>query len=329
MTTCRTTASAIGGYRASRRRAGAVDEPREGLVPHRLDVLAVLEHRAERLLDDVGVDLLAAERVERHRPVDRLCHARRLGEVEPAQLAHERGGLGGELLGDAGDPDLDDLDLAVDRRVADPVEERAPLERVVELPGPVGGEDHRRLAPRADRAELGDRDLEVGEHLEQEGLELLVGPVDLVDQEHDRLVGVDRLEQRPPDQELGPEELVLRHRALLRGADVQQLARVVPLVDGVGDVEPLVALEADQPRAGRDRDRLRRLGLADARLAFEQQRLLEREREEQRGREAAVGQVVGRLQRYLELVDRAKGAHPLRVVDARPPRAGRDQRQRL
>ena len=145
--------------------------------------------------------------------------------------------------------DLDDLDLAVDRRMADPVEERAPLEGVVQLARPVGGEDHRRLAAGADRAELGDRDLEVGEHLEQERLELLVGAVDLVDQEHDRLVGVDRLEQRPADQELGAEQLVLRDGPLLRGADVQQLARVVPLVDGVRDVEALVALQPDQPRA--------------------------------------------------------------------------------
>ena len=205
-----------------------------------------------------------------------------------------------------GNPDLDDLDLAVDRRVADPVEERAALQRVVELARPVGGEDHGRLAAGADRAELGDRDLEVGEHLEQEGLELLVGAVDLVDQEHDGLVGVDRLEQRPADQELGPEQLVLGDGSLLRGADVQQLARVVPLVDGVRDVEPLVALQPDQPRAGRGRERLRGLGLADARLALEQQRLLEREREEERGREAAVGQVVRRPERRLELVDRAE-----------------------
>ena len=154
-----------------------------------------------------------------------------------------------------------------------------------------------RLAARADRAELGDRDLEVGEHLEQERLELLVGAVDLVDQQHHGLVGVDRLEQRPPDQELGAEELVLGDRALLRGADVEQLARVVPLVDGVGDVEALVALEPDQPRVRRRGERLGRLGLADAGLALEQQRLLEREREEERRREPAVGQVVGRLER--------------------------------
>ena len=193
------------------------------------------------------------------------------------------------------------------------MEERAALQRVVQLARAVRGEDHRRLATGANRAELGDRDLEVGEHLEQERLELLVGPVDLVDQQHDRLVGVDRLEQRPADQELGPEELVLRHGALLRGADVQQLARVVPLVDGVRDVEALVALQPDQPGAGRDGERLGGLRLADARLALEQQRLLEREREEERRREAPVGQVVGRPKRRLEVVDGAERAHDRRA----------------
>ena len=122
------------------------------------------------------------------------------------------------------------------------MEESATLQCVMELARPVGREDHCRLAAGADGAELGNRDLEVGEHLEEKCFELLVGPVDLVDQEHDGLVGVDRLEQRPPDQELGPEQLVLGHGSLLRRADVQQLAGVVPLVDRVRDIEPLVAL---------------------------------------------------------------------------------------
>ncbi len=90
---------------------------------------------------------------------------------------------------------------------------------------------------------------------------------------------------------------------------MQQLARVVPLVHGVRDVETLVALEADQPGARGDREGLRRLGLADARLALEEQRLLERKGEEQRGRETAVGQVVGGPEGLLEIVDRAERAH--------------------
>ena len=214
-------------------RAWATSSARR-LVAHDVDVLAHLQHRAERLLHDLGVDLLPAERSERVRPVDRLGDARGLRQVEPPQPAHERGRLRGEPLGHARHAQAHDLDLPLERRMPDPVEERAPLERVVQLARAVRGQDDGRALARRDRAELGDRDLEVGEHLEEERLELLVRAVDLVDQEHDRLVGVDRLQQRPPDQELGPEELVLRDSPLLRGADMEQLARVVPLVDGVG-----------------------------------------------------------------------------------------------
>ena len=63
----------------------------------------VLQHRAERLLDDLGVELLLAERRQRPRPVDRLGDTRRLGQVEPAQTADERGRLRGEPVRDVRD----------------------------------------------------------------------------------------------------------------------------------------------------------------------------------------------------------------------------------
>ena len=103
---------------------------------------------------------------------------------------------------------------------------------------------------RRDRAQLRDRDREVGEELEQERLELVVGAVDLVDQQHDLLVGLERLEQRPPQQELAAEELA-RGGAGLGRADREQLALVVPVVDRVVEVDALVALQPDQARAER------------------------------------------------------------------------------
>ena len=60
-----------------------------------------------------------------------------------------------------------------------------------------------------DRAELGDRHLVVGEDLEQQRLGLDLDAVDLVDQQHDRLLGADRLEQRAGEQELVGEDVVL------------------------------------------------------------------------------------------------------------------------
>ena len=55
----------------------------------------------------------------------------------------------------------------------------------------------------AEHAELGDRDLPVRQHLEQVGLELVVGAVDLVDEQHRRraLARLDRPQQRPLDEE--------------------------------------------------------------------------------------------------------------------------------
>ena len=61
---------------------------------------------------------------------------------------------------------------------------------------------------RLDHAELGDRDLEVREDLEQHRLELLVRLVDLVDQQHDRLGRRDRLHQRPRQEEVVGEDVL-------------------------------------------------------------------------------------------------------------------------
>ena len=55
----------------------------------------------------------------------------------------------------------------------------------------------------------------VGEHFEQERLERLVGAVELVDQQHRRAGGVrlERLQQRPLDQEALGEHVVLESRS--------------------------------------------------------------------------------------------------------------------
>jgi len=72
------------------------------------------------------------------------------------------------------------------------------------------------------------------------------------------------------------------------------------------DVEALVALQPDQARAERARDRFRRLGLPDAGLALEEQRLLECQRQVERSREPALRQIGRARERRLELVDRGE-----------------------
>jgi hypothetical protein len=129
---------------------------------------------------------------------------------------------------------------------------------------------------RLDAAQLGDRDLEVREELEQHRLELLVGLVDLVDQQHDRLLGADRLHQRPGEEELLAEDVVLNRvpaRPGRLGLDPQQLFAVVPLVQRLGLVEPLVALQAHEPAAEVARERLGELGLPDAGGTLDEDRL--------------------------------------------------------
>jgi hypothetical protein len=59
----------------------------------------------------------------------------------------------------------------------------------------------------------------------------------------------------------------------------------------VVEIDALVALEPDQPRAGRTCERLGDLGLAHARLALQQERLFERDREVCGSREAPVGEI--------------------------------------
>ena len=184
----------------------------------------------------------------------------------------------------------------------------------MQLARAVGGDDHGRACAGPDRADLGDRHLEVREQLEQEGLELVVGAVELVDQQHDRLVGLDRLEQRARERGSGGRRGRRRRRrasaGARRAADREQLALVVPVVERLVDVDPLVALQADQARAGGRRERLRDLGLADARLALEQQRLAERERDEERRAERVVGEVALARERVAQRARRRRSAAP-------------------
>ena len=113
-----------------------------------------------------------------------------------------------QRLVELGGVQADDLDLALDLGVVEPEVEAAALERLGQLARVVRGEDDDRVRAGLDHAELGDRDLEVGEDLEQHRLELLVGLVDLVDQQHDRLGRGDRLEQRPGEQEVLGEDVL-------------------------------------------------------------------------------------------------------------------------
>ncbi len=247
-------------------------------------------------------------------PVDGLGDAGRLLHVEAAQPLHGAGHLSREFGADLGHSRANDGDRARERRVVDPVVQATSLQRVVQVARAVRRQDHDRWVGRGQRADLGDGDRRLGEQFEQERLELLVGAVDLVDQQHGRTrPGVLECgQQRPADEVVGPEQRLLGEVVAPRlgQPDPEQLSRVVPLVQRLGGVDPLEALQPDQRRVEQLGQRLGGLRLADPRLALEQQRLRQSYGAEQRGRPAP-GQ---------------SGSRPRRA--ARPGRPGRGRARR-
>ena len=85
--------------------------------------------------------------------------------------------------------------------------------------------------------------------------------------------------------------------------DPQQLLAVVPLVQRLGLVQALVALQADQPASGRPGERLGELGLADAGRALDQHRLAQALREIGDERGGLVGEIADALELRLDLGD--------------------------
>ena len=117
---------------------------------------------------------------------------------------------------------------------------------------------------------------------------------------------LDSLQQRPVHEEPARVELVLQARAVLAGrterlggADVQQLAGVVPLVDGLVDVYALVALQPYEGGVEHPAEDLGDLCLADPGLALQKERLLELEGQEDRRRQPLACQVAPRAQPFL------------------------------
>ena len=112
----------------------------------------------------------------------------------------------------------------------------------------------------------------------RKALELLVGAVQLVYQQHRGALvgGVYGLQQGPLDEEPLAEQpgrcrLAVNVSAGFQQAYLQQLPGVVPLIDGVAYIQPLVALQAYEGSVEGGGQGAGDLGLADAGLSFEEQ----------------------------------------------------------
>ena len=178
------------------------------------------------------------------------------------------------------------------------------------LARPIGGDDDDGRRRRLDGADLGNGDLEIGEHLEEIGLERLVRAVELVDEEHGgaRGIALERLQERALMRKLSPKMSCAEALALalagLGQADFDHLARIVPLIDGRRHVQALVALEADEAACKRLGQHLGDLGLAHPGFAFEEERTAELERQIDGGGQAAVRDVAAAREERVGFLDR-------------------------
>ncbi len=168
------------------RAAHFFEQPRCLATLHARDVVLVLQQHAERVLDHRGVEHQGVELHQSARPLDGLGDARLLVQLHLAQPLHEGDDLLRELLCDTGHTALQHQQLASGVWETDPVVQATALDCIVDLARAVGGQHHDRRRGCLYGAELGNRDLELRQHLEQKGFERLVGTVELVDQQHRR-----------------------------------------------------------------------------------------------------------------------------------------------
>src|SRR5581483_1256828 len=81
------------------------------VVPHQIEVVAVLDDGAERVARRPRRQLRFAEETERADPVDGLGHAGRLDQIQLPEPVHRPDHLPGQLRRGIGLADQDDLDL--------------------------------------------------------------------------------------------------------------------------------------------------------------------------------------------------------------------------
>src|SRR6266498_1062551 len=79
---------------------------------------------------------------------------------------------------------MNNLKFLFEGGIIDPEVQAAPLERIVDFACTIRCDHHEWRAISLDRADLGDRYLEIGEDFQQKGFEFLVAAVNFIDQQY-------------------------------------------------------------------------------------------------------------------------------------------------
>src|SRR5215467_11431446 len=210
-----------------------------------------------------------------------------------------------EMLVETGDLAAQDAHFLVQARVLDVKIKTAAPQRIADVSSTFRREHYIGYVLGLDRSQLGNRDLEVRQHLQQKRLETIVGAIDLVDQQHRwTFEASDRAKQRSLEQVFPAENEILERLGIVRFAlgdtQAQKLALIVPFVErGVG-VEAFVALQPDQLGVEQARDDFGQLGLADAGIALDQQGLAHLPREIDRSGDRGLGDISVAVHRLLQ-----------------------------
>ena len=200
-------------------------------------------------------EILRAEEEERPRPVDRLRDRRRLLQVELADRAHHARDLLGELLVDPGDPHPDDLPLPLEVGVVDVEVQAAPLQRLGQLPGVVRREDHERTLRAPSIVPSSGIDTWKSESTSSSSASVSTSTrstssMSSTTGSSARIASSSGRVSRNSSEKMSSSTWLPVGLVLAVGLDPQQLLLVVPLVERLRLVEPLVALEPDEPGAG-------------------------------------------------------------------------------
>ena len=198
----------------------------------------------------------------------------RLAQLEGAQGADDPGDLVGQLLADPRNPGQHDVALALEVGVVDVQVQAPPLERLGQLPGVVRGEEHQRHRVAATVPSSGI-DTWYSERTSSKSASVSsstrsTSSISSTTGSSARMASRSgRVSRNSSEKMSSSSSSQVGDRCRRRrvgfpdcGLDTQQLLAVVPLVEGLGLVEPLVALEPNEPAAGQVGHRLGQLRLA-------------------------------------------------------------------